>query len=500
MPPPAVEPIGSYALIREFGLKVPPPAVRSEAIVGMRRSIYTLTEVIEQYPRNFIPKDAIGHLKFALRYEPVALSVLDPVLHAINPTQLETWIRAEAQGVYARRAWYLYELLTGRTLDIPDSGRLAYAELLNPELHITAASRRSPRHRIDDNLLGDPSYCPLLRRTEALQNAINAGFDKETRAMVESCDPSILARAIQFLYTQETKSSFAIESEVPSHSRTERFVRVLAHAAEFRSSDPHAYVELQNTIVDPRYAAKGWRDVQNYVGRTRSDGTEHVYFVCPKPEDVPSLMQGWIHCVARLFDSALDPISMAAAVSFGFVFLHPFEDGNGRIHRFLIHHVLARENYTPAGILFPVSAVMLRNRRAYDAVLNAYSTRIQPFIEYTLSESGEMTVLNETARLYRYWDATPFAEYLYGCVAETIRQDLKEEINYLALFDASVRAAMEIVDMPDRRASLLVRLILQNNGALAAGRRALFPEVTDPEIEAIEAALRAETEAAKERA
>jgi len=47
----------------------------------------------------------------------------------------------------------------------------------------------------------------------------------------------------------------------------------------------------------------------------------------------------------------------------GFVLIHPFEDGNGRIHRFLIHHVLARRGFTPQGLLFPVSAVMLHDRR-----------------------------------------------------------------------------------------------------------------------------------------
>ena len=27
--------------------------------------------------------------------------------------------------------------------------------------------------------------------------------------------------------------------------------------------------------------------------------------------------------------------------------IHPFEDGNGRIHRYLMHHVLARKKYVP---------------------------------------------------------------------------------------------------------------------------------------------------------
>jgi hypothetical protein len=74
-------------------------------------------------------------------------------------------------------------------------------------------------------------------------------------------------------------------------------------------------------------------------------------------------------------------------------------------------------------------------------------------------------------------------------VAETIRTDLREEIGFLKVFDAAIRATMDIVDMPDRRATLLVRLILQNNGRLSQAKRATFSELKDEEISAIERAV-----------
>lgn len=46
-----------------------------------------------------------------------------------------------------------------------------------------------------------------------------------------------------------------------------------------------------------------------------------------------------------------------------------------------------------------------------------------------------------------------------------------------------------IVDMPDRRLSLLVRLCMQNAGQLAAGRRSSFSELTDEELRLIEEAV-----------
>jgi hypothetical protein len=105
-----------------------------------------------------------------------------------------------------------------------------------------------------------------------------------------------------------------------------------------------------------------------------------------------------------------------------------------------------------------------------------------------------MTVHNETAHLYRYWDATNFAEYLYDCVAETIRRDLKEELGFLSAFDGAMRRTLEIVDMPNRRASLLVRTILQNGGSLSKTKRPKFSELTDDEISAIEVAVRANSD------
>jgi hypothetical protein len=186
---------------------------------------------------------------------------------------------------------------------------------------------------------------------------------------------------------------------------------------------------------------------------------------------------------------ATDAVVAAAAAAFGFVFLHPFDDGNGRIHRFLLHHMLTKLGFTPPRVLFPVSAAMLREREAYDRVLERYSSSVLPFINYDLDAEGRMTVHNETARLYRFFDATPHAEYLYHCIEETIRRDLREEIGFLVVFDAAMRKALEVVDMPDRRASLLVRLILQNRGKLSRGKRASFAEIKDDELHRMEEAV-----------
>ena len=162
--------VGLHGLIEEFNLKVPPPAVRSEVISGARRTTVTDGTVLEQYPKGYLPVGVIGNLRFAMRYEPIDLSALAAVFGALDIAEFQNWIRSEPTGIFARRAWYLFELLTGKTLDIPDIGPASYVDLLDSDLHITGAKVQVRRQRVNDNLLGNRFYCPLVRRTEALKN------------------------------------------------------------------------------------------------------------------------------------------------------------------------------------------------------------------------------------------------------------------------------------------------------------------------------------------
>src|SRR2546430_2357619 len=481
--------IGLSRLVEDLGLRVPLPAVRSEAVQGARRTKISGASILEQYPLSYAPTDLFGQLRFAMRYEPIDVGVLAAAFEKLTREEMEKWVRSEHIGKYVRRAWYLYEILSGKNLDVPDVPPTNNVLLLDPALHVTTPGIRVRRQRVIDNLLGNRDYCPTIRRTETLNRAMARGLEAEAKKIVEDCDPIVLRRAVHYLFTKETKSSFAIEGEKPTSERTERFVRALAHAPEFDTSSKAAFVELQNAIVDARYAQKDWRTGQNYVSETGPGYVEVVHFVCPRPEDIPSLMDGWMRMVARIEKEQIDAVCASALTGFGFVFLHPFEDGNGRIHRFLINHSQAKLGYTPLGIVFPVSAVMLRDLSRYDKALNAFSGKISPFIEYRMDEAQRMTVLNETKNLYQYFDATAQAEYLYECVAETIEKDLREEIGFIQKYDRALDETKEIVDMPDKRASLLVRLIMQNKGRLTKNKRDMFSEVTDEELARIEKAI-----------
>ena len=100
-----------------------------------------------------------------------------------------------------------------------------------------------------------------------------------------------------------------------------------------------------------------------------------------------------------------------------------------------------------------------------------------------------MTVHTDSIGLYRYFDATPAAEYLYETVERTIDTDLRGEIDYLVRFDRAWRSIRDVVDMPDRRLELFLKICMANGGRLSAGKRSQFAALTDAEVARMEAIL-----------
>jgi len=449
-------------------------------------------KVREIYPSKYWPGEGVGdHLEFALKYDGVNLALLASIFQAVDASEIETYVVSKPSGKYARRIWYLYEQITGHRLALDDIKGCRYIDLLEPDAYITTSpAQRIPRQSVNDNLLGDRRFCPTIRRTEAIQRFMNAGLKEKCQQVIADYPAELLKRALSYLYTKETKSSFEIEHIKPSATRTERFIALLQLAEKEDFCDKARLIDLQNRIVDPRFADADYRISQNYVGETVALLAERVHFTCPKPEDLPDLMSGLIEAHKRMGEGGIHPVIHAAAVAYGFVFLHPFEDGNGRIHRFLIHNILARHGFTPEGLMFPVSAAMLKNPGDYDASLEAFSKPLMPLVEYELDEDGRMTVHNETAVWYRFIDMTPQAEGLFAFVEKTINTELVEELNFLVNYDRTKTEVQSIVDMPDRQIDLFIRLCLQNHGKLSAAKRAShFDFLTDDEVARMEQAV-----------
>jgi len=172
----------------------------------------------------------------------------------------------------------------------------------------------------------------------------------------------------------------------------------------------------------------------------------------------------------------------------GFVGEHDREeDGNGRIHRYLFHHVLAEKEFVPKGLISPVSAVILEKITAYRKTLEHFSRPRLDFIEWHPTAKNNVEILNDTIDLYRYFDATAQAEFFFDCVEETVNKTLPEEVEYLKKYDRFTEFIKNHIDMPDNLANLLLRFLSQNNGSLSKkARDGEFEKLTNSEVQAIE--------------
>ncbi len=488
-------PAGYAALVAGYGIAAFPNWHESRvALVNTHRIETTDGMVSETYPTTYWPGDGLGdQLEFALKYDGVNLAILACIFHAADPAEITSYVASKPTGKYARRIWYLYEYITGQRLPLADLKQGNYVDLLEPDKCVTVGrGERIQRQRVNDNLLGSTRFCPIVRRTEAVNHWLRADLKHRCRAVLGDYPPELLKRALSYLYTKETKSSFEIENIKPNASRAQRFAALLQMAETEDFCEKHRLIDLQNRTVDPRFADADYRTSQNYVGETVSFQSERVHYVCPKPDDLHALMSGLLEAHDRMDSAGIHPVLHAALIAYGFVFMHPFEDGNGRVHRFLIHNILARSGYTPEGLMFPVSAAMLRNRPDYDASLEAFSRPLLPLVDYTLDEAGRMTVHNDTITWYRFIDMTPQVEALFAFIERTIDVELTEELNFLISYDRTKAAIQDIVDMPDRRIDLFIRLCLQNNGRLSGGkRRSHFDMLTDEEVSRLEQAVNA---------
>ena len=449
--------------------------------------------VDEVFKAQYWPGERVSdHLEFALKYDGVHLGLLARIFEIISIEDLTEFIKSKPTGKYARRIWFFYEFLTAKRLPIQDISSGNYVDALEEKEYYTIQNgEKSQRHRIVNNLLGSKAFCPIVRRTAQLLKLDSSDLRKRCEDIVSAYPPELFHRALSYLYNKETKSSFEIEHLKPNPSRTEKFIASLKLAEKEDFCEKDRLIELQNLMVDPRFKDSDYRKNQNYVGQTVGYQKEIIHFICPKPDDLPTLMAGLIDSHQRMMAGNVSPLIHAAAIAYGFVFLHPFEDGNGRIHRFLIHNILSMQGMVPQGLVFPISAVMVKNPLDYDASLEAFSRPLLGLIDYRLDEMGQMTVENDTACWYQYMDLTHQAEVLFEFVTKTIEEELVEELSFLAHHDHTKKAIQSIIDMPDRWIDLFIQLCLQNNCRLSGKKRsAHFDYLTDEELAAMEQAVK----------
>lgn len=487
--------VGYQWLIERYSLNVCDLLAKSYGISASR-----MKEVEEDgvrrlyYPLRRISVDDTwqSNLVFAIKNEGVNLEVLKAFFLTRTNEEMRSFVQEHPTGSFHRRLWFFYEYLTGRKVDIADVVTGNYVDAVDEDFQVAlprGVAVRERRYRVMNNLIGTCDFCPLIRKTAAIKAFPAEKLKHLSDELLNRYSPELLYRAVQYLYVKETKSSFAIECETPDQGRMDRFISILKNVSVDPIDKPFL-ISLQNAIVEGRYAQSDWRTDQVYVGEALTPDRENVHFIAVKPGDVEGIMRGFLSVLGNWISaSGGDPVIIAAVMSFAFVFIHPFDDGNGRLHRYLMHHILTRKGFTPQKFIFPVSAVLLKHSTEYDWMLETFSKRLMSRLEYVMDSNGELEVSGDCADFYRYVDYTPIVEKFQQIIKMTIETEWKVELDYLVRYDR-IRVGMRaVVDMPEKKANQFILFVRQNGGKLSSAKRGFFPELNEDEIRRLEEAV-----------
>lgn len=426
--------------------------------------------------------DPLGHVLFALKHEGINLAILAQALPLISAETLEAELRSAPNGIYIRKACFLREAFTGEELLQHSPVKGGFIPLFDPQQYLVMPGERNSRWRVEFNGLGTLAYCATVERTPQIMDLLRHDILARAQQFIQSLPSGMMDRAINWAYLHETQDSFAIEKESPSEDKSRRFIKLLKQAHEKTPLTEDYLVALQNaTISNPYDMAAAFRHEQNHLA-SGLQGAAGVTYVPPPHELCRELMEQ-LMALGNNAVAHIDPLIVAGIISFGFVLLHPFMDGNGRLSRFLIHQTLCRAGALENGLLLPVSVAMKREERLYLETLQAFSRPAREFWDVRWIDQGNLA-FNFTGHpaIYRFWDATPGVRFTLDMAKRALEVELREETIFLENYDKVVKAVDERYDVRGSDLSNLVMMCLSQKGTVSKHRRKQYQYAVSEEV------------------
>jgi len=483
---------------------VQPFSVESK-IGTSRRTVVNPTRE-ETYSASARPDATIAaHLTFGLKHELVNLEFLARLFNVMDQQVLEDWIRSEPTGAYARRAGFLFEWLTARQLGVPDAPSGNYIDALDAEEFVVAPrSVNVQRWRVRDNLPGTREFCPTIRRTEAVRAVERYDCAVALDFLEVEFGTDILMRSAVWLSIKESRASFAIEHEEKQVDRVKRFAAVMERRCG-QTDDPlllETLTELQTEILGAatRY---GVRQSPVIVGHTHGFD-DIVDYIGPPWERAGELLDGLRRSMSKTI--GVSSILRASLASFGFVYIHPMIDGNGRISRFLVNDVLRRDGAVPDPFILPISATITnktKERAGYDRALETLS---RPLLakyrdnyhfgaEYICADgvrsNFHFNAYDDAMPTWRYPDLTHQTEYIGEVIRLTIEVEMSKEASYLRDVEQAREGVKNILEGPNSDIDQIIRSVRENGWKVSNKLIKAFTPLADPAMaEAVVAAVR----------
>jgi len=496
------DPIGGAWLAHRYGLDLVMPLAVASRIAGRRATHVASPTITESYVEAMRPDATLrGHLTFHLKHEAPHFELLSRLFSCCEAGEIASWVASEPTGQYSRRAAFLYEFFTGEELAVPAGLGGGYHDAIDAQTLVAATPGRAAlnkRWRVRDNMPGTRAFCPMIVRARAGAAALELDVPSLIQGLEAEFGAELLMRAAVWMTLRESRASFAIEGEAGKTDRIQRFADVLARRTgqgEHAPLSEAALAELQREILGPRTSVQrfGLRQSPVFVGEVVRF-QEIVHYVAPPPEDLAGMLAGLQTFLDRT--SGQSPLMRSAVAAFGFVYIHPLADGNGRVHRFLVNDSLRRDGVVREPMILPVSSLIASDdteRRAYDRMLDVVSRPLMRTLagQYRFAETPTVYADGiasnfvfegvEAARpAWRYLDLSTHVAYLADVVQRTIREDMRAESRWLRSHAQARAAVKEIVEMPDAQLDRVIRSAQVNPRELSGALRRELPILEQP--------------------
>ena len=244
--------------------------------------------------------------------------------------------------------------------------------------------------------------------------------------------PEELNRLVEIAKVQSTEASNEIEGIRTTNTRLKQLCADKTTPRNRDEKEIMGYRDVLNTIHESfeyipiqsgyilqlhrdlyRYSEKGiggtFKNTQNYISATDSDGNSVVLFTPLPPYETPEAIDRMCESFNRTIDvMEIDPLILIPVFIHDFLCIHPFNDGNGRMSRLLTTLLLYRSGYE-VGRYISLESKIAKNKELY------YSS---------LSECQE-------GWYEGHEDCSSFIKYLLGTILAAYR-DLEDRVNLIS--------------------------------------------------------------------
>jgi hypothetical protein len=443
---------------------------------------------VETFLEAYAPEDTLrGHFEFGLKYDDLNLEWLSRLFSKLEHSWIVDWLNDTPTSLYARKTAFFYEWLSEKRLPVENTKVTGYESALDDSKYLTnLQGKRNQRWKIVDNLPGTPAYCPLVRLTPELKDAANFDLQKELNCLDEKYGADLLMRSAAWLTFNESRATFTIEREADRTDDIKRFAATMAiHCGRIKDPLSDASLQtLQQDVLGARALRRGIRKSPVFVGTSARHDVTIVRYIAPHFSQIQAMLDGLrtFEKQTRYGSGQVDPlrtIVRAGVIAYGFVYIHPLSDGNGRVHRLLVNDTLMRDGLVPIGIILPISSTIVKSstmRGDYERVLDRFSAKqihrystSYSFGKEVACEDGVITDFKfndyeDAAHAWRFPDLTAHAHFMAKVIRSTVITNMTQEAEFLAKHDDAKQRLKKVFELPDRDADAIIRSLRQNNG------------------------------------